>query len=56
MVTGDGASQSVKTYIDTEEPGEFRWIVLSDGSIKGARKGIPTGASKGAGFSWPCID
>jgi len=29
------------------EDGEYRWVVLSEGEVKGARKGVATGSSSG---------
>lgn len=56
LTAPDGQERAVENFFDTDEPGEFRWIVLADGTAKGARKGVVTGAGKGAGFSWPHID
>lgn len=39
---------------ELELPEEARWIVLADGTAKGARKGVPS-KSGGAGFTCPII-
>ena len=51
----DGEERDFEHFFDSDEPGEARWIVLADGSAKGAKKTAATGSS-GAGFSCPIMD
>ena len=43
----DGQSVDLVAVSDEHEGGEYRWIVLEDGGVKGARKNVATGSSSG---------
>ena len=43
----DGQTLELVAVSDDDEGGEYRWIVLEDGEVKGARKGVATGSSSG---------
>ena len=43
----DGQTLELVAVSDEDEGGEYRWIVLEDGEVKGARKGVATGSSSG---------
>jgi hypothetical protein len=43
----DGQSVELVAVSDEDEGGEYRWIVLEDGAVKGARKNVATGSSSG---------
>ena len=51
----DGEEREIEHFFDSNEPGEARWIILPDGSAKGAKKTAATGSS-GAGFSCPIME
>jgi hypothetical protein len=43
----DGQSVELVAVSDDDEGGEYRWVVLSEGEVKGARKNVATGSSSG---------
>jgi hypothetical protein len=44
----NGSARSFEMSVPSSvEEGEYRWIVLNNGRIKGAKKGTPTGSSSG---------
>jgi hypothetical protein len=43
----DGQTLELVAVSDEHEGGEYRWIVLEDGEVKGARKNVATGSSSG---------
>src|SRR5215208_5700655 len=43
----DGQTLELVAVSDEHEGGEYRWVVLSEGEVKGARKNVATGASSG---------
>ncbi len=43
----DGQSLELVAVSDEHEGGEYRWIVLEEGEVKGARKNVATGSSSG---------
>src|SRR5215203_1549117 len=43
----DGQTLELVAVSDDEEGGEYRWVVLSEGEVKGARKNVATGSSSG---------
>jgi hypothetical protein len=47
LTAPDGQSVDLVAVSDEHEGGEYRWIVLEDGEVKGARKNVATGASSG---------
>ena len=43
----DGQTLELVAVSDDDEGGEYRWVVLSEGEVKGARKNVATGSSSG---------
>ena len=47
LTAPDGQTVDLAAVSDDDEGGEYRWIVLEDGAVKGARKHVATGSSSG---------
>ncbi len=43
----DGETLELVALSDEDEGGEYRWIVLPEGEVKGAKKSVATGSSSG---------
>jgi hypothetical protein len=43
----DGQTLELVAVSDDDEGGEYRWVILSEGEVKGARKNVATGSSSG---------
>jgi hypothetical protein len=47
ITAADGQTLELVAVSDDIEGGGYRWVVLSEGAVKGARKNVATGSSSG---------